>query len=128
MKIKKIKTAFSDDRGTISDIFYKVDINHVAVIKTLNKGRIIRGNHYHKLTTQHIYMTKGSLRYWYKKYGEDVPVKVIDVPEGYMVSTEPYEVHALEHLEESEFIVFSTGLRGGMDYESDTFRDEVILK
>ena len=56
-------------------------------------------------------MTKGSLRYWYKKYGEDVPVKVIDVPEGYMVSTEPYEVHALEHLEESEFIVFSTGLR-----------------
>ena len=46
-------------------------------------------------------MTKGSLRYWYKKYGEDVPVKVIDVPEGYMVSTEPYEVHALEHLEES---------------------------
>ena len=91
MKIKKIETAFSDDRGTISDIFYKVDINHVAVIKTHNKGRIIRGNHYHKLTTQHIYMTKGSLRYWYKKYGEDVPVKVIDVPEGYMVSTEPYE-------------------------------------
>ena len=79
MKIKKIETAFSDDRGTISDIFYKVDINHVAVIKTHNKGRIIRGNHYHKLTTQHIYMTKGSLRYWYKKYGEDVPVKVIDI-------------------------------------------------
>ena len=128
MKIKKIETAFSDNRGTISDIFYKADINHVAVIKTHNKGRIIRGNHYHKLTTQHIYMTKGSLRYWYKKYGEDIPVKVIDVPEGYMVSTEPYEVHALEHLEESEFIVFSTGLRGGMDYESDTFRDEVILK
>ena len=41
-------------------------------------------------------MTKGSLDRILKEYGEDVPVKVIDVPEGYMVSTEPYEVHALD--------------------------------
>ena len=129
MKIKKIKTAFTDERGSISDIFYKANIEHVAIIKTLDRGRIIRGNHYNKLTTQHIYMTKGSLRYWYREQDPNAPVKVIDVTEGHMVTTEPMEIHALECLEESEFIVFSTGLRGGNDYESDTYRDfEPILK
>ena len=129
MKIKKIETAFSDERGSIADMFYKVNIEHVAIIKTLDKGRIIRGNNYHKLTTQHIFMTKGSLRYWYREQDVNAEVKVIDVPKGHMVSTKPMEIHALECLEESEFIVFSTGLRGGNDYEADTYRDfEPILK
>ena len=66
MKIKKIETSFSDERGTIADVFYKANIEHVAIIKTNNNGRIIRGNHFHKKTTQHILMTKGSLKYWYK--------------------------------------------------------------
>ena len=83
MKIKKIKTAFTDERGSIADIFYKANIEHVAIIKTLDKGRIIRGNHYHKLTTQHIFMTKGSLRYWYREQDVNAPVNVIDVPEGH---------------------------------------------
>ena len=128
MKIKKIKTAFSDDRGTIADIFYKENIEHVAIIKTLEKGRIVRGNHYHKLTTQHIFMTKGFLKYWYREQDKSSPIKVVDVPEGHLVSTPPLEIHALECLGESEFIVFSTGLRGGIDYEADTFRVDPILK
>ena len=44
-----------------------------------------------------------------------------------MVSTPPNEVHALEMLGESQFVVFSSGLRGGQDYEADTYRDIVIL-
>lgn len=128
MEIKKINVAFSDDRGTISDIFYKSNIEHVAIIKTNDNGRIIRGNHYHKQTTQHIFMTKGSLIYWYRNQDDNSPVKNIKVEEGYMVSTPPLEIHALECLESSEFIVFSTGLRGGIDYEADTFRDKIILK
>ena len=129
MIIKKIETAFSDERGSIADIFYKVNIEHVAIIKTVDNGRIIRGNHYHKLTTQHIFMTKGTLRYWYREQDKNTKVKVVDVPEGHMVSTEPLEIHALECLGPSEFIVFSTGLRGGNDYEADTYRDfEPILK
>ena len=128
MEIKRIKVAFSDDRGTIADIFYKSNIEHVAIIKTNDKGRIIRGNHYHKQTTQHIYMTKGNLIYWYRNQDDNSPVKHIKVEEGFMVSTPPLEIHALECFGPSEFIVFSTGLRGGIDYEADTFRDKIILK
>ncbi len=66
MKVIKIIPDFTDDRGTISDVFYQKNIEHVAYIKTFSA--CIRGNHYHKNTTQHMLITKGSLEYWYKDF------------------------------------------------------------
>lgn len=118
---------FEDNRGTIYDIFYKQSLEHVAIIKS--KPNIIRGNHYHKLTTQHILITKGSLEYWYKNLDDDTVAKYEKCEVGDLISTPPYEIHALKILEQgNEFIVFSTGLRGGMDYESDTYRVETIIE
>ncbi len=121
MKKTKIKIATKDDRGNISDIFYKHPIDHVAIINS--KKGVFRGDHYHKFTIQHMLMTKGSLRYYYRQVDEDnSKVKSAVVQEGEMVSTPPNEVHALEILENNQFIVFSEGKRGGQDYESDTYR------
>jgi dTDP-4-dehydrorhamnose 3,5-epimerase-like enzyme len=126
VKITKIKTATSDSRGDIADIFYKHPIDHVAIINS-KKGSF-RGDHYHKFTTQHMYMIHGSLRYYYRKTKEGGNlVKNIVVKQGEMVTTPPYEVHALEILEDNQFIVFSEGKRGGKDYESDTFRVKPTL-
>ncbi len=122
----RITPATSDERGTISDILYKTEIQHAAVIESKRPG-LIRGNHYHKETTQHIFMTKGSLRYWYQPVDKSQPVKSILVSEYDMVTTPPYEIHALEILEPNQFVVFSQGKRGGQDYESDTFRVTPIL-
>ena len=66
-----------DTRGEIVDIFYNENINHVATIKS--KPKSIRGNHYHKLTTQHILITKGSLVYWFKDFNSSEPSKSIEV-------------------------------------------------
>ena len=121
MKITKIKPATKDERGDISDIFYKHPVEHVAIINS--KKGVFRGDHYHKFTTQHMYMTKGSLRYYYRNVNEgNDKVRSTVVKQGEMVSTPPNEVHALEILNDNQFIVFSEGLRGGRDYESDTFR------
>ena len=121
MNKTKIKTATRDDRGNISDIFYKHPVDHVAIINS--KKGVFRGDHYHKQTIQHMYMTKGSLRYYYKKVKEgNEKVKSVVVKEGEMVTTPPNEVHSLEILEDNQFIVFSEGKRGGVDYESDTYR------
>lgn len=125
MKLIKFKPDFKDNRGSITDIFYDETINHVTHIKTTDISSI-RGNHYHKQTTQAMYITKGSLRYWYKKLDE-IESKNIIVKEGELVVTEPNEVHAITFEEENEFIVFSWGLRGGKDYEIDTFRVESIV-
>jgi dTDP-4-dehydrorhamnose 3,5-epimerase-like enzyme len=126
MEHRKIEIATSDERGTIADIFYKTEIHHVAVIDT-HQGGVIRGNHYHKQSTQTMFMTKGSLRYWYQPVDNSEPVKSVLLNEYEVITTPPFEVHALEMLEPSQFIVFSHGLRGGSDYEADTFRDIVIL-
>jgi dTDP-4-dehydrorhamnose 3,5-epimerase-like enzyme len=126
MKHQIINIATSDTRGSIADIMYKADINHVAIIET-HQGGVIRGNHYHKLSTQHIFMTKGSLRYWYQPTDKSETIKSVLLKEYELISTPPYEVHALEMIDKSQFIVFSHGLRGGKEYEKDTFREIMIL-
>lgn len=123
---RKISPATSDDRGSISDILCKTEINHVAVIESKSAG-VIRGNHYHKATAQHMFITKGSFRYWYQPHDKSEPVKSVLVYENEMIFTEPYEVHALEILEPNQFIEFSYGVRGEQDYESDTVRVPPIL-
>ena len=121
MKKTLIKIATRDERGNISDIFYNHPIDHVAIINS--KKGTFRGDHYHRFTTQHIFMTRGSLRYYYRKVEEsNDKVKSVVVREGEMVTTGPNEVHALEILEDNQFIAFSKGKRGGEDYERDTFR------
>ncbi len=121
MKKVKINIATKDSRGDISDIFYNHLIDHIAIINS--KKGAFRGDHYHKFTTQHIFMTKGSLRYYWRKVNEDNSrVRTVIVREGEMVTTGPNEIHALEILEDNQFIAFSEGRRGGNDYESDTFR------
>ena len=124
MKKIKIKIATKDKRGNISDIFYKNNIEHVSIINS--KKGALRGDHYHKETTQAMYMTKGNLRYYYQKInlaGKRIgKVSSIVIKESEVVTTPPYEIHSLEILEDNQFIVFSWGKRGGKDYESDTFR------
>ena len=116
----------TDDRGSIVDIFYNDKIEHVAVIHS--DPNILRGNHYHKYSTQHMLMTRGSLEYWWKLAGSDEPAKMIVARVGDLVSTPPNEIHALVIREDgNQFIVFSEGVRGGTDYESDTFRVDSIV-
>ena len=124
--IRKPLQSFKDERGTIIDIFYKKNINHIAIIDS--KPNAKRGNHYHKKTTQHMLITKGSLEYWYKPLGSKAKTRMKLLKVGDLVSTPPKEIHALKIGKKGDqFIVFSEGLRGGRDYESDTFRVPSIM-
>ena len=121
MKYSRPKIFFKDKRGSISDIFYKKNIKHVAIIKS--KKGALRGNHYHKKTTQYMYITKGSLEYWYKKLNSKGKAKMKLLKVGDLVETPPNEMHALKIGKNgNEFIVFTVGKRGGKDYENDTYR------
>ena len=126
MKFKKPKIDFKDKRGTIMDIFYKKNIQHVAIIKS--KPNVRRGDHYHKKTTQWMYITKGSLEYWYKPLNSKANPKVKLLKVGDLVETPPNEMHALKIGKNgNEFIVFTMGKRGGKDYENDTYRFKPTL-
>jgi quercetin dioxygenase-like cupin family protein len=112
----------TDARGEIVDIFYKQNIQHVAVIKSTQGA--VRGNHYHKSTTQHMLITQGSLEYWFKPLDTSEKSQCILLEKGDFITTPPNEVHALNIIEDNEFVVFTEGIRGGKDYEEDTFRIE----
>ena len=49
----------TDPRGTITDAFYKCNMNHCAIIT--NEPGAVRGNHYHKYTTQYTLVLTGSM-------------------------------------------------------------------
>ena len=118
--------SFEDHRGTITDIFYKAELNHVAIIDSVPNTE--RGNHYHAKSTQHMYIISGSLEYWYKSNDMNESAVELCLP-GDVITSEKNEIHALKiGAEGCLFMAFTEGVRGGEDYESDTFRVENIMR
>jgi quercetin dioxygenase-like cupin family protein len=123
MKTIATEISHQDDRGAIIDLIEGVNINAVTFI-SFKKGAV-RGNHYHKKTTQWNYIIKGKIKV-VSQMGEEPMVETILETGGFSV-TEPMEKHALVGIEDSEMLVFTQGPRGGKEYESDTFRLEIPL-
>jgi len=119
------KKIFRDKRGLIADVIYNNKINHVAYITTIRNG--IRGNHYHKKTTQYTFVLDGRIRYYFKKKSEKKISQVI-LKKGDLVKSKFNEIHAFKTLsKKSVMLALSQGLRGGKDYEKDTFRVKSII-
>jgi oxalate decarboxylase/phosphoglucose isomerase-like protein (cupin superfamily) len=119
--------AFKDARGTITDIFYKANMNHGCVIT--NQPGAVRGNHYHKFTTQYTYVVSGTLTYYSKTIGSEKPAHDFVAVAGDMIISEPFEIHAMKSgTDGCTFIAFAEGPRGGEDYESDTYRVDDITQ
>ncbi len=120
MIVKKIKNDFEDNRGAIRDILVKEKIDFVTII--FNKKNSVRGNHYHKETVQYLYVLEGSILVASKFEGKEIEKKVLT--EGDLLLNEPFEWHAIKSIEDSKLLILTRGLRGGEDYEADTFKIE----
>ena len=118
MKVTSKKPVFEDERGRITDIVEKEPMEYATIITS--KGGAVRGNHYHKYSVQYTYVLAGRLRLLTKMPGGKTQTAVISA--GDLVYTPPMEIHALEALEDSEFLVLTRGPRGGRNYEDDTYR------
>jgi quercetin dioxygenase-like cupin family protein len=118
MIVKKITTAFEDDRGKIIDILQHVPVDSVTII-TCNKDSI-RANHYHKESVQYSYVLSGQMLAYSQMPGEEVESQILE--DGDMMESPPLERHALHALEDSVLLIITRGPRGGKNYEDDTFR------
>lgn len=118
MKHTKISTNFKDSRGSITDIVEQLNFNGATIISS--KAGCVRGNHFHKQSVQHIYLLSGKMISRSKKVNEDLVE--IEVSKGDLISHDHNEAHMFEAIEDTTFIVLSSGLRTGSDYEKDTFR------
>ena len=123
MKIVKPKTAFKDRRGAIVDILDGVPVECVTILST--KRGAVRGNHYHRRTTQYAYVLEGKFKLYTQHPGQRVRTRV--VRRGELVVTPPHERHAFVALENSVLIACAHGPRSGQSYETDTYRLAVPL-
>jgi dTDP-4-dehydrorhamnose 3,5-epimerase-like enzyme len=116
----------ADDRGIISDVFYKANMHHACVIT--NVAGAVRGNHYHKFTTQYTLVIGGTLHYYFKPVDGTANTECYIAQLGDFIISEPNEIHAMQAGDNGcVFIAFAQGPRGGEDYESDTVRVDNII-
>ena len=71
---KILKVNFKDKRGKIIDIFVSTPKEHCTMV-TFNKGAI-RGNHFHKKTTQYTFVIEGKLLLISQKVNQKNPLEV----------------------------------------------------
>ena len=121
---KNLKVNFKDKRGFILDIFINKPKDHCTLV-SFNK-KAIRGNHYHKKSTQYSFVISGKLNLYYckvDKTGKFIgkPKKII-LYKNDLVKHKPFHAHAFKAIEKSSLLAFADGKRGGKNYEKDTFR------
>ena len=122
--IKILKNNFKDKRGEILDIFTKNPKDHCTLV-TFNKSAI-RGNHFHKKSTQYTYILSGKLTMYEVKVNSKgdkigkLSKKV--VKKNTLITHKKFIAHTFVAQEKSSILAFSDGLRGGKNYEKDTFR------
>jgi quercetin dioxygenase-like cupin family protein len=124
MKMRLCPVNFEDARGAIRDIFVGVPKEHITIISTA-KGSV-RGNHYHKVSQQSDYLVSGKMRVLGQKIGEPIVTDIVWNP-GEVIDWDANEVHEFIALEDSIFLTFVNGVRGGDNFEKDTFRVEKPL-
>ena len=116
-KKKKLLPNFKDNRGEIIDIIENEKISAVTII-TFSKGAV-RGNHYHKKTTQWNYVLDGEIIYYSEKKNKKSKVTM---KAGDLSVSLPHKKHAFKSLKKSRVLVLTKGPRAGQNYEIDTFR------
>jgi dTDP-4-dehydrorhamnose 3,5-epimerase-like enzyme len=123
-KIIKIKPAFEDERGAISNVLEE-PICHVAIISS-KKGSI-RANHYHPNQIQYEYLVNGS----YESHSKDLKEENAEVEKhvivaGDLVITPPMIAHAMRFTEDSVMLNLTTGQREKENFEKHTIKYKLI--
>ena len=122
--IQTIAPAAEDARGAIRDVFDGENIRHIGHITS--KPGTIRGNHYHKIQTQYTYLLRGKA-YWYTKDLQDSAAETerVLLSPGQLAVDLPHVAHAIEALEDVEFLFFTDAVRTDDGYEKDTVRVDI---
>ena len=116
---RTLTPAFTDARGDIFDVVEK-PISHVGLI--VSTVGAVRGNHYHKASTQYTYVVKGQFKFITSDIDGNNRVETI-LEEGDYSEIPPGVVHTYVALTPgATFLDMTTLARGEKGYEEDTVR------
>lgn len=119
MKITTKPINFRDHRGIIRDIFATGAPDCITLITSASGS--VRGNHLHKLSTQHAFVVSGYMIAFSRDL-ETGEVEKTGLGPGDMVTHHPNEEHAYLAIDDVVFLAFAEGVRKGERYEEDTYR------
>ena len=127
-KPKILKINYRDKRGQIIDVFQNIKFEHSTIV-TFNKNSI-RANHFHKKSIQYSLILSGRFLAKEVKIAKNHKfqknkIKTYRIGPNSLFTHKPYEAHAFKCISsKGVMIVFTKGIRGGKDYEKDTYRLE----
>lgn len=113
-----------DERGQIKKL--DRDGDQSVLLITSKKGTI-RANHYHQKDSHISYLISGKIRYVERAIDDETgPLDEYIIEPGQCFYTSPMIAHAMEFMEDSEFIAISPRNGNQAEYENDIVRVTVI--
>lgn len=123
--VKKLQPVFTDVRGDIFDVV-EDKIRHIGLV-TFRKGAV-RGNHYHKKSTQYSYVLEGKIQLVIKAAkGKNTKIKKYIMTKGTYAQIPPYSIHTYIALTPAAIIDCTTLSRKADGYEKDTIRVPSVM-
>lgn len=114
-----------DDRGIIEQLS---KAGYDSVLRITSKKGTVRANHYHKKDSHVCYVVKGKIRYVEHDLLPDgslnmtAPQREWVISEGQCFYTPPMVAHAMEFVEDTEFLAISPRTGDSKEYETDLIR------
>lgn len=125
MRGEKLKPVFEDKRGKIFDIV-EDPVSHIGFI-TFTKGAL-RGNHYHKTSTQYTFVLSGKIELYTKDARKkDAAITKTSMTPGFLAIIPPFTIHTYRAVMPSSMIDCTTATRIKKGYEEDTVRIDPAL-
>jgi len=121
---EKLKPVFEDKRGKIFDLI-EDPISHIGLI-TFKKGAI-RGNHYHKKSTQFTYVIDGKIELFVQDMRkQNAPIIKTVMTAGHFAEIPPHTIHTYRAVTAASMIDCTSVSRKAEGYEKDTMRVEPL--
>src|SRR3989344_1971539 len=126
IKVTKISPEFVDERGYISRVVDTDEYSLRAVLYITSKKGTVRANHYHKKDAHFVYCLSVKFRYTEKNMNKkNSKTESIILKPGDLVLSKPGIAHAMEFLEDTVFLAFTTEKREQEKYEADIHRVKI---
>lgn len=128
--ISKPEVLADDDRGVIEQLDNTNEGN--SVLRITSKAGTVRANHYHQKDHHVCYLISGKIRYVERPVNEDgsvdesAPLTEYTVTPGQLFYTAPMVAHAMEFVEDSEFLAITPRSGDASEYENDVIRVTLI--
>lgn len=113
-----------DERGRIEQL----DLGSgQSVLRITSKKGSVRANHYHQHDSHTCYLISGKIRYVERPaLDETAPLTEYIIEPDQLFHTVPMVAHAMEFLEDSEFLAITPRSGDQAEYENDIIRVTVI--